>query len=65
MITEDDKSCIYYYIKEKDITCWGEWKDKKAEIKREYPELVAALENLKAAKRTLDAVMHTLFVDTL
>ncbi len=59
MITDTDKRMICYFIKEKgDITRWSSWEDRKADIEAEYPELIAALEQLLVAERILDLVVE-------
>jgi len=45
-------------LKEKgDITRWGEWEERKADIEKEYPELIDALNRLIIAERTLKAIV--------
>jgi len=49
---------ICYFLKEKgDITRWGEWEERKADIEKEYPELIDALNRLIIAERTLKAIV--------
>ncbi len=58
MVTDADKSMICYFIQEKgDINRWSSWEERKADIGAEYPELIAALNNLIIAKRTLNAIV--------
>ncbi len=58
MVTDDDKRMICHFIREKgDITRWTDWEERKADIGVEYPELIAALDNLIIAERTLNAIV--------
>lgn len=66
MITDSDRNAIVYFIKEKgDITRWCDWKEKKEEIEKKYPELIAALKNVTIAERTLAAVVKTIEDDII
>ncbi len=57
-VTDDDRNMIAYFLQEKgDIERWSGWEDRKADIGRVYPELIDALDRLKIAERTLDAVV--------
>jgi hypothetical protein len=61
MVTEDDINMIDYFINQKgDITRWCHWEKRKEEIEKEYPELIAALNNLTIAERTLNAVVKNI-----
>jgi len=57
MVTEDDINMIGYFLNETgDIERWSRWEERKGDIDAQYPELVAALKNLKIAKRTLEII---------
>ena len=59
MVTDIDRNMISYFIKEKgDITRWSSWEKRKKDIGSEYPELIAALNNLTIAERTLNAIVE-------
>ena len=59
MVTDEDKNMICYFLTEKgDITRWCHWEKRKADIKEEYPELIAALTGLIIAEKTLDAIVE-------
>ncbi len=61
MITDSDKRSILYFIREKgDITRWCAWKEKKDEIKREYPKLIKALKKIKKAEKKIGKVLDNL-----
>jgi hypothetical protein len=64
MVTELDKNMIDYFLNEMgDIERWSSWDDRKPDIAAEYPELIAALDQLKIAKRTLSAVARAFLDD--
>jgi len=61
MITDSDKNMICYFIQEKgDITRWCDWEKRKTDIAIERPELIAAINNLEIAKRTLSAIVENI-----
>jgi len=60
MMTENDKTMIDYFFNDLgDIERWSSWEDRKGDIAAEYPELIAALDNLTVAERTLRAVVKS------
>jgi len=59
-MTENDKTMIDYFFNDLgDIERWSSWEDRKGDIAAEYPELIAALDNLTVAERTLRAVVKS------
>lgn len=60
-MTEGDKNMICYFIQEKgDIARGGDWEKRKRDIEIERPELIAALNNLRIAQRTLTAIVENI-----
>ena len=59
MVTEEDRRNLnYFYFEKDDITRWAYWDERKADFREEYPELIAAMDNLVIAQRTLTAVVE-------
>lgn len=53
----DDEWAIEYWLLENgDIERWVMWEDRKDAIREKYPELVAALENVKTAQKALERI---------
>lgn len=64
MITDNDRNDILYFVGwGGSIERWYDWKDKKAEIEKEYPELIAALNNLEEARKSLRVVLNKIESD--
>ncbi len=64
MITNEDRRMISYFINHKgDITRWTGWENKKAQVQEEYPELIAALNAVEVAERTLEAIVSKIESD--
>ena len=62
MLTDEDKSSIAYFIREKgDIERWCDYEKKKHLIEAEYPELIAALHAKLVAERTLEAIVKSIY----
>lgn len=60
-MNEDDVNMITYFWQEKhDVTRWSSWEERKEAIRKSRPELVAAVENLTIAQRTLSALVRDL-----
>lgn len=64
-LTQEDRDMIYYYFEEGDITYWSDWEDKKQMIMEEAPALIAALNSLKIAEQTLEAVVNAVLMGDL
>lgn len=61
-LSESDKEMISYFWEEcGDLKRWSAWQEKLPAIKEEYPELVAAVENLEIAKRTISAIVKSIW----
>ena len=57
-LTDEDKSLIRYFWEEKgDITRFGSWEKVKPALRREFPEILKAWEDLNTAKRTLSRLV--------
>ena len=57
-MTESDMNDLSYFWTEKcDLERWCYWEERKEAIRKTHPEIVAAWENLKVAKRTMSAVL--------
>ena len=64
-LTNDDLNMIVYFHREKgDLTRWCDWENKKDQIKVEFPELIAAHDNLIVAKRTINAIVENISNDS-
>lgn len=59
-LTDEDKNMIVYFIKEKgDLKRWGDYEEKKDQIKEEFPSLIKAIEDIEHAENVLDLVVRT------
>lgn len=59
-----DRESLWYFYKEKgDVTRCSIYELAQDILQKEYPELLFAVNNLKAAERLLDAVMLRLHDD--
>lgn len=57
-ITQEDLASLHYFWFQKgDLTRWVFWEEKLPDLRREYPEIVKAWEDYKAADRILDHVI--------
>jgi hypothetical protein len=59
-ITDEDINLLQYFHAKGDLTRWGSWAARKPVIAKKYPELIAAMDALVVAKRTLDAIVESL-----
>ena len=60
-VTEDDLNMIAYFILERgNITRWSQWEERKPVIAKEFPELLAALDALTVAERTVRAIVQNM-----
>lgn len=65
LLTEEDKSDIVYFWQEKgDLTRWCGWERAKPAVAQEYPEIIKAWEDYRAAVRTLNIVVKHLADET-
>lgn len=61
-MNEDDMESVKYFLLDRgDVTRWTGWEKSKPEFQREYPEFIAALDQLTIAERTLRAVAKQMF----
>ena len=51
----------YFHNRRADITEWPGWKARKPLFKEHHPELIAAMENLKLAEKTLSTIITGIF----
>ena len=56
---EDARSCLYFYEEKGDITRYVGWHRLREELLVKRPEIVAAVDALTVAERTLTAVLKT------
>jgi len=64
-LTADDAAMLEFFYSERgDMSRWVEWDRVKPLIRKEYPEVLDALERLNVAERTLDAVVNKM-VETI
>lgn len=60
-LTASDYALVRYFILDKgDVTRWVGWEKARPTFRRLHPELLAALEQLTIAERTLKAVVNAL-----
>lgn len=60
-LTESDLEMVRYFLEEKgDVTRWIRWEEKKPLFAKHFPELIAALDALNVAERTLRAVVKAM-----
>jgi len=57
-ITDEDLDMVRYFWEEKgDVTRWVQWKEKLPLLRKQYPELVDAVDRYRIAVLTLSAVI--------
>jgi len=62
---EGDYDMLRYFHEEKgDMTRYAQWDALLPLLKKKHPELITAMRNLRAAKRTLDAIVANLGPDS-
>ena len=60
-LTEEDVDTIkYFWLEKGDLTRWVDWEKKLPLIKKQYPELIDAIERYEIAIKTLTAVVRGL-----
>lgn len=57
---EDARSLAYFHEEKGDMSCLVSWGQLKPILKRDYPEVLAAREQVRVAQRTLDAVVKAM-----
>ena len=55
---EDARMCVYFYEAKGDVTHYVEWPKIRERLLTERPEVVAAVDALVVAERTLTAVLN-------
>lgn len=64
-IEEEDYDMLQYFHEEKgDMTRYAQWDALLPLLKVKHPELITAMRNLRAARRTLDAIVANLGPDS-
>ena len=54
---EDARMCVYFYEGYGDVTRYADWPEVRGRLLVERPEVVAAVDALRVAERTLTAVL--------
>lgn len=54
----DARMCLYFYEEKGSVENSAEWPRIRSELLQERPEIVAAVDNLKIAERTLTALLQ-------
>ena len=58
MVTEEDVAMVDYFYNERgDVTRWGSWAQRKPDIKKEYPELIEALDAIEKNERQVKRII--------
>jgi hypothetical protein len=59
-IKPDDYRSLKYFHQERSLSRYCAWEDIQEDLQRKHPEVIKAVSDLLAAKRTLDLVIDNL-----
>jgi len=61
-LTDEERSSLRYFHEEKgDVTRWTTWPELQPVLAAHHPELLKALQDLRAAEKILDLVVRDIY----